>query len=181
MPVPIDTARVNASTAPSILVSCSRGTAFGESRTRIASAVRASTRLAAPPIRASTTLSASSCRMTRARPAPTAARIAISRCLAVARASRTPAMFRTAMSRTRAPAASSTNKAGRAAPVKWSASGWIRSPVVGPRNCGLRPSCARFSNTSSSAMARAARTPGLSDATTLTVRPMAMSLAGSGK
>ncbi len=34
----METARVKTSTAPSIVVSCSRGTAFGESRKRIANA-----------------------------------------------------------------------------------------------------------------------------------------------
>jgi len=70
-----------------------------------------------PPIAAITTLSVSSWRTMRARPAPRARRIAISRCRTDDRASRRLATLAHAMRSTQPTAASSVSSAGRTLPM----------------------------------------------------------------
>ena len=101
------TPRVNASTCPSMVVSASRGTVAGASLTRAFKLPPATINPAAPANKASNRLSAISWRTMRPRPAPIAARIAISRVREVALVSNSVATLAQAMSSTRHTAPSS--------------------------------------------------------------------------
>ena len=85
-----------------------------------------------PPASDNKTLSVSSCRIRRPRPAPIAARMAISRCRMVARASRRFATLAQAMRSTRLTAPSKTSSAFRTSPTIVSLSGSAVKLPCGP-------------------------------------------------
>ena len=126
-PVTSDRPAVNASTVPFTPTPCSRGRLAGLSCTSASTPHTATSSPSAPPTAASSTLSVSSCRTRRARPAPSARRIAISRCRTDERASSRFATFAQAMSSTQPTAASSVSSAGRTSPTRSSCSGITRS------------------------------------------------------
>ena len=105
------------------------GAASGSSRT----SVHASARPAAPPAADSTRLSVRSCRTSRERLPPSAARIVSSRWRAAPRESSRFAMLAQAMSSTRATALASTRIAGRTVSVRSSTSGRARTTTAPPR------------------------------------------------
>ena len=105
------------------------GAASGSSRT----SVHASARPAAPPAADSTRLSVRSCRTSRARLLPSAARIVSSRWRAAPRESSRFATFAQAMSSTRATALARTRIAGRTVSVRSSTSGRARTTTAAPR------------------------------------------------
>ena len=90
-----------------------RGNCSGLNRTKISLPHIARSRPIPPAIRASTKLSVRSCLIRRFLPAPSAARIAISRVRAVARASSRFATFTQAISKTNPTAIIMTKSAGR--------------------------------------------------------------------
>ena len=123
----IDRPAVNASTVPLTPTACRRGRLDGLSCTSASTPQTATSRPSAPPTAASSTLSVSSCRTRRARPAPSARRIAISRWRTDERASSRFATFAQAISSTQPTAASSVSSAGRTSPTRSSCSGMTRS------------------------------------------------------
>ena len=118
----------------------------------------------APPRAASVTLSVSIWRISRARVAPTAARMAISRSRTVARASSRLATFTHAISSTKPTAPARISRVGRALPTRSSCSGlsWMRQ-FLSSGYCASRLPAMTFI----SACACSSVTPGLSLATVL--------------
>ena len=104
---------------------------FGRSQTSRSLPHDAISRPMAPPAIASMALSVSSCRMRRRRPAPSAARIAISDCRDAARASIRFATLAQAISSTRPTAPSSTSSAVRVSPMMCSRERRDREADVG--------------------------------------------------
>ncbi len=140
MPVAIDSAIVNARTRQSTVTtepfSPTRGrpAVFTASSARIPAVPRS--RPSAPPANDSMRLSVSSCRMMRPRPAPMAARTAISRLRVVARASSRFATFAQAMSSTKLTAPSSSQSVGRTFATSASRSGSALKNVSRPSALG---------------------------------------------
>ena len=140
MPVAIDSAIVNARTRQSTVTtepfSPTRGrpAVFTASSARIPAVPRS--RPSAPPTNDSMRLSVSSCRMMRPRPAPMAARTAISRLRVVARASSRFATFAHAMSSTKLTAPSSSQSVGRTFATSASRSGSALKNVSRPSALG---------------------------------------------
>ena len=148
----------NRRTVVSIRTSSMRGRLAGDNATSPCTSMDASRRPASPATPARTQLSVSSCRTTRPRPAPSAARSAISRVRPAARASRRFAMLAQPMSHTTPTALISTHNVSWRLPVSRSCrgitatvfrrfSGYCRarlSPMV--RICA----CARVRSTSGS-------------------------------
>ena len=122
----------------------------------------ASARPAAAPASASSRLSVRSCRTTRQRPAPSAARIASSRRLPPARISSRLATFAHATSRTSVTAPSRISSGSREEPVSCSRIGTTAAPTFSLLSgyCFSR----RLAITCRSACACAAEMPGLSRA-----------------
>ena len=113
----IATPPVKARTVPLTLTSLSRGRFSGPSVLRSSTPQKARTIPAAPPASANKTLSVSICRTSRRRPAPSAARIAISLVREVLRASKRLATLAQAMRRTSATAPRRISRAARASPT----------------------------------------------------------------
>ena len=113
----------NRRTVVSIRTSSMRGRLAGDNATSACTSVDASRRPASPATPASTQLSVNSCRTTRPRPAPSAARSAISRVLPAARASRRFAILAHPMSQTTPTALISTHSVTWRLPVSRSCSG----------------------------------------------------------
>ena len=109
IPVTSATPAVNAKTRQSIPTVASRGVSAGSIAFSHDMAPAANSSPLDPPATPSRTLSVRSCRQTRQRPAPSAARIAISFCRTAERASNRLATFAQAINRTRPTAPSRTN------------------------------------------------------------------------
>ena len=103
---------------------CLRGSRSAEARSPNDQASRPTP----PPAAPSSRLSVISCRISRPRAAPSAARIASSRMRPDARASRRLATFAQAMSRTTPTAPSRMRSAWRTSPTIFSCSGWMAMP-----------------------------------------------------
>ena len=118
IPTSSATPRVKSRTCRSTPISFTRGSAAGrEFKTDLVPQYASSS--PAPALASeSTTLSVSSCRTTRTRPAPSAARIVNSRVRPVARASSRLATLAHAISRTKPTAPSSTSRNGRTFPTR---------------------------------------------------------------
>ena len=127
-----------------------RGKRAGATRGSSRTSVHASARPAAPPAADSTRLSVRSCRTSRVRLLPSAARIVSSRWRATPRESSRFATLAQAMSSTRATALASRRIAGRTVSVRSSTSGRARTTTAPPRpkknsvdggraRCGRRP------------------------------------------
>ena len=123
MPTSTVVKNVNAITRPSRLTCASRGTSGGLSAIKPWTAQRATNNPHEPPINARKVLSVSNCRISRQRLAPSAARVAISRCLVDARARRRLATVAQAISRTKPTAPNRTSNAGRTLPTMVSCNG----------------------------------------------------------
>ena len=124
-PATMETRKVNSNTDASSPTSLSRGMLSGlvasRSLTPTAPAIKPTT----PPTIDRTMLSVRNCRMSRARPAPSAVRTAISFRRDSALASNRLPTFAQAMSKTNPTAPSSTNSAGRTSPTTSSCSGFM--------------------------------------------------------
>ena len=164
MAVRIDAAATNSRTRASMEISSARGTWPDSNVAPAVRLVRASRRPAAPPPIASTSASISSCWNTRARPAPSAERIAISLRRPSARAKSRLPTFAHAISSTSATAASSITSDIRMSPTISSCSGMTVAPQPA-FSCGKSRS-SRVEISSISDVACAAATPGLRRATT---------------
>ena len=112
-PLMSDAASANSSTCQSTAISSARGKLPGQNDTKGRIPRTARTTPRAPPARASTELSVRHWRTNRPRPAPRAARIAISRSRETARAKSRLAIFAHATNRTEPTAPSSNHSAGR--------------------------------------------------------------------
>jgi len=130
MPLANKIRHVNASTRPSMAISSRRGRLLGPSSDSNFTPHFAKSRPNAPPITARSRLSVSNCPISRARLAPSAVRIAISRSRTVARASNRLATFADAMSSTNATAPRSTSSAERTSPTIASSSGVTRKLML---------------------------------------------------
>ncbi len=163
-PVTSATASPKARTRPSTATSAARGTDGGAKRWKSATEPQASAAPRAPAARAVTRLSVRSCRTTRARPAPSAARTAISRPRSVARISERLATLAHATSRSRPTAARNGSSVWPNSPTVRSCNG--RSPTE--RASGGTPRSRRSSSSAawSCSAATPARMPPRSRATT---------------
>ncbi len=111
-PVPRAITIVNSSTVPLMSISAERVVKRSTKATSRSSETLASSRPSAPPMSASSVLSVSSCRNRRQRPAPSAARIAISRSRRTMRARSRLATLAATISSTNAAAPTSTRSVG---------------------------------------------------------------------
>ncbi len=173
MLVPTETTSAKTRTTASTPSASRRGKSAGnqDGIDRCSSAVSA--RPAAPPLSPRSRLSTSSWRVTRALPAPSAARIAISRLLVVVRASCRLATFAVAVASSKPTATSSTTSGRRTSAVNASANGCAVTSigpllpkiavVVMPVSAAKRPRAVP------SAAACAAVTPGRSVAIALNI------------
>jgi hypothetical protein len=128
IPVVSDSAPVNSRTRGSTVIPDTRGTSAGRYGTKIRMAAEASARPIEPPIVARRTLSVSSCRPSRRRLAPSAARSAISFRRADARLRSRFATLAHAINRTSPTAPSSVPCAIRT----FSVTCWMRETTVTP-------------------------------------------------
>ena len=128
-PVSRDAPRAYAITCRSTAMFASRGRPAGARVCRSSVHHAATSRPAAPPIRPSSRLSVSIWRSSRRRPAPSAARIASSRCLEAARVSSRFATLAQAISRTKHTAPSRMISGRLTSPTISSCSGTRRIPI----------------------------------------------------
>ncbi len=128
-----DAVTPNSSVVPSRAMASRRGKRAGAASGSSRTSVHARARPAAPPAADRTRLSVRSCRTSRVRLPPSAARIVNSRWRAAPRESSRFAMFAQAMSSTRATALASTRIAGRTVSVRSSTSGRARTTTAPPR------------------------------------------------
>ena len=127
-PVKIETTRVNVRTRQSSPTCSARGMFCFPSATNRSDHHTARNNPSNPPVNESTTLSVNNCRTTRMRLAPSAARMAISLCRDIARASSRLATFAHAIKSTQPTAPNRINKAGRMSPTSASSVG--STPVL---------------------------------------------------
>ncbi len=163
-PVTSEAPSTNSTTRKSIAISSARGIWSASRAAAPVSISRASRRPAAPPASASSTASMKSCWNTRPRPAPSAARIAISLRRPNALARRRLPTLAHAMSRTSATAPSSISKVVRMSPTITSCNGTTVAPHPALA-CGYSRS-SRDEIRSISDWARRTSTPGLRRAIT---------------
>ena len=126
-PALIERRNATPSTRASRCTSVRRGKSAGINASSDSRASISTTIAAAPPRNDNTTLSVSSCRISRAREAPSAWRIASSRSRPEERASSRLAIFTQAINSTNPTAASSTTSVGRTLLVKFSCTGSNRT------------------------------------------------------
>ena len=164
-PVRTERDKVKASTEPLMRTSALRRRISGTHGNRASSPQTASRTPHAPPATASSTLSVKSSRISRRRPAPSAARIASSGERAAARASARLATFAAAISSTSATAPQSTNNALRKSSVWsfWMVFARTRWPVL-VRGYSFS---SRSATASSAVLTRSRLTPGFMRASTL--------------
>ena len=118
MPAAIDAQAVAASTRQSSSTACHTFKLAGIRALRAFTPSQPRETPATPPDNPSTTLSASICRISAARPLPSASRVAISRVRPAARASSSPAMFTQPISNTNPTAAQRIRSGWRTYSVK---------------------------------------------------------------
>ncbi len=131
-------ASANINAAGSTVTSLRRGRSSGASASSALTPQRAMITPPVPASSASTTLSVSICRISRTRPAPTAARTTSSRPRAVARASSRFATLAHAINSTNPTAASNTKSVWRVSPTTMSCTGTTAIPLS-PLRDGILP------------------------------------------
>ena len=164
-PAPIEATSAKASTAPSMCTSSSRGMSGGASASSAPRIHGDASTTSSPPSAASTRASTIRWRTSAPRPAPSAARMASSRCRAIPRASSSDATLAQAISSASSTAPKSAVSAGFTGPIRSSSSGCasIRQPACSPICAWIRGA-----DTSNSACASPTEAPGLSRATPVT-------------
>ena len=159
-PAPTVIATEKKSTGPSSSTGPSAGSPPGAAATSATMAQRARRIPHTPPMAASTRFSVSSCRTSRPRPAPSAARSDSSRRREVERASCRLAMLAQAMSRISATKPSRMSSVGRVFPTRYSRSGTTDAPTPALVAGNSAASARAMAERSACACARVA--PGLS-------------------